>query len=252
MAPPSKEDTSSRTDPFLASIDAKISALQALRASYIAARSVGAYGSGGDVDTAVGASSISSLGSTPMELPRGALLGKSLPNAIKLYLSAVKRKQTLKEIAAALKEGGVETTAANFEAPISSAINRLKASGEVLRFNDGWALAEFYPESLRSKLSEKDGKAAKKRVAKKAKKTSKKSASKDSQAGADENQATGGETVDARILAYMKLHQGQGFTGATIAEHVAGVNSTSAAMAFARLARYKKISKQDDGSYRAS
>jgi hypothetical protein len=81
----------------------------------------------------------------PTELPRGAFLGKSLPSAIKLYLSAMKMKQTDREIAAALREGGVESTSDNFEKVVTGCLNRMKASGEVLRFKDGWGLTEFYP-----------------------------------------------------------------------------------------------------------
>src|ERR1035438_5529030 len=60
----------------------------------------------------------------PTELPRGALLGKSLPAAVKLYLSAMKKKQTDREIAAALREGGVESTSDNFEKVVTGCLNR--------------------------------------------------------------------------------------------------------------------------------
>src|ERR1700733_9104898 len=90
----------------------------------------------------------------PTELPRGAFLGKSLPAAVKLYLSAAMKKQTIKEIATALREGGVESTSDNFESVITGSLNRMKNSGEVLRFKEGWALAEFYPEHLRRSLAQ--------------------------------------------------------------------------------------------------
>ena len=99
-------------DPFLAAVDAKITALQMLRASYIGAVSIGAFGAGLDM-AGFGSSPGGLTGPTgssgqAVELPRGALLGKSIPAAIKLYLSAVKQKQTIREIATALKDGGVE------------------------------------------------------------------------------------------------------------------------------------------------
>ena len=86
----------------------------------------------------------------PIDLPEGAFLGKSVPACIKLYLSAARKKKTIKEIALALKEGGVESTSDSFENVVTGAINRLKISGEVLRFKDGWGLPEWYPAHIRS------------------------------------------------------------------------------------------------------
>jgi hypothetical protein len=97
---------------------------------------------------------------TPVNLPRGALLGKSVPAAIKLYLSAARQKKTTRDIATALKEGGVESLASNFDATVTSALHRLRIASEVLRFDDGWALAEFYPDSFKSRMA-KDAKPAK-------------------------------------------------------------------------------------------
>jgi ribosomal protein L9 len=145
-------------DAFLAVIDRKIAALKALAESYRTAMALGAIGQPGEID-------LSTLGSggsrseSPMDLPQGALLGKSLPAAVKLWLTAARRKQTVKEITAALRDGGVESTSPNFESVITGALHRLKANNEVLRFKDGWALAELYPASLRSSLT-KDAKAA--------------------------------------------------------------------------------------------
>jgi|GEM_PF-2819801 len=162
------QDRAPESDPFLTAVDAKIGALQALRASYLAAVSIGAFGQSGDpASFSVGGVPTGSMGfgGAPLELPRGALLGKSIPAAIKLYLSAVKKKQTIREIANALREGGVETTAKNFETPVQSAIYRLQATGDVLRFKEGWALAEFYPESLRNRIAQ-DSKQPKKTTGK--------------------------------------------------------------------------------------
>jgi hypothetical protein len=62
------------------------------------------------------------LGGPPVELPTGAFLGKSIGAAIKLYLGAIRRKQTTKEIAVALKEGGVESTSDNFESVVLASL----------------------------------------------------------------------------------------------------------------------------------
>lgn len=138
-------------DGFLAVIDRKIAALKALADSYRAALSLGALGQPGEIDVAALGGSASRV-DAPIDLPRGALLGKSLPAAVKLWLQSVRRKQTVKEIATALRDGGVETTADSFENVVTGALHRLKANGEVLRFNDGWGLAELYPPSLRVNL----------------------------------------------------------------------------------------------------
>jgi hypothetical protein len=77
------------------------------------------------------------------------LTSESRAQVIKLYLSAVKKKKSLKEIATALRDGGVETTADSLEGPVTTALNRLKAANEVLRFSDGWGLPEWYPAHIR-------------------------------------------------------------------------------------------------------
>ena len=62
----------------------------------------------------------------------------------------LERKRLTKEIAAALREGGVESTAGNFESIVTTALNRLRAAGEVLKFKDGWGLSEWYPANMRA------------------------------------------------------------------------------------------------------
>lgn len=174
--PPERPDT----DGFLAMIEAKIAALKTLADSYRAALSLGALGQPGDVDMSAIATT-SGLGTRtgpPVDLPQGALLGKSLPAAIQLYLSAARRKQTTKEIVTALKEGGVESTSRNFENTVATALHRLKTAGTVMKFNDGWALAEFYPESLRNRLAAQ----GEQRISKKAGKSRRRTPKKQTQA----------------------------------------------------------------------
>jgi len=132
---------------ILAYLEAKVVALQNLIASWKAAQAVGALGPAGDLPEGIGVAK-----AAPVELPVGLLRSMSLPEAVKTYLSAAKRKQSIKEIAEALKQDGVESTAARFETVVTSALNRLKKSGVVLRFKDGWDLAESYPEQLRNRL----------------------------------------------------------------------------------------------------
>ena len=165
----------------LAVLEAKRAALDTLIGSFRAAMSIGALGQFGDIDMSVvgvggpGQSMASMKVSGPIDLPQGALLGMSIPAAIKLYLSAARRKQTTREITMALKENGVESTSQNFENTVTTALHRLKSTGDVLKFNDGWALAEFYPENLRSRIAAQgeQQKAATKKAAKSRKRSAK-------------------------------------------------------------------------------
>ena len=97
---------------MLADMEAKKAVLEQAIASLKAAIVAGALGRSGEVPP--GSFSAGSSSMEPVELPVGAFLNKSVPAAIKLYLSAVKKKQTTQQITTALKEGGVESIASNF------------------------------------------------------------------------------------------------------------------------------------------
>jgi len=85
------------------------------------------------------------------EVPQGAFLGKSIPEAAKLYLAIIKRKQTSSEIAAALLKGGIESTSKNFKFQVHSILDRARKSGAgIVKLDKShWGLAEWYPASLR-------------------------------------------------------------------------------------------------------
>jgi hypothetical protein len=158
---------------ILADMEAKKTALETAISGLRAAIASGALGA--SIGIALGDSlnlkdsMTTQLSPGPVSLPRGAFLGKKAPEAIKLYLSAARRKQTNKEISQALKEGGLESTG-NFDAFINSGLFRLKNDGVVLRFDDGWGLAEWYPESFRNRVDKtNDGKRKAKRKARKTK-----------------------------------------------------------------------------------
>jgi hypothetical protein len=105
-------------------------------------------------------------GSPGTALPRGAFLGKTISEAIKLYLNAIRARKNNKDIAQALKEGGAVSTG-NFENRVTGTLFQLKNRGDVLRFEDGWGLAEWYPESYRTRITEKSATAPQKRRTKK-------------------------------------------------------------------------------------
>lgn len=138
------------TAAFISDIEKKIAALQAILLSLRSASALGALGASVEgIDIPSGASANGDMGQ-PIDLPEGAFLGKSVPACVKLYLSAAKRKKTIREIAAALREGGIESTSDNFDNVVTGALFRLRNAGEVLRFKDGWGLPEWYPAHIRA------------------------------------------------------------------------------------------------------
>jgi hypothetical protein len=85
------------------------------------------------------------------EIPAGAFFGKSIPEAVKVYLSLVKKKSTTRQIAEALLAGGMETSGkGSFENIVGSALYRVRDQGEILRVKGAWGLAEWWPAGLRT------------------------------------------------------------------------------------------------------
>lgn len=241
--PPEKTTEKPALDNFLAMVEARIAALQQLKESYIAAVSVGAFGQGGDID-------LSSLSNgargAAYDLPTGALLGKSVPQAIKLYLGAVRKKQTASEIMNGLKDGGVESMAANFLNNITSSLHRLKTAGDVLQFKDGWALAEFYPESLRAKIA-KDAEPKKK--ATKPKKKNAKSVGRPTEVGSAKSKEPAQPGLEQRIGTYLQT-RGSEYT--TVQELVAQMKVAAPVLnlALGKMAKAGKVEKAQDGRVR--
>ena len=234
-------------DGFLAMIEAKIAALQVLAESYRVAISVGALGPAAGPDSpapaaVVGVPDAHQNGATPVDLPVGVFRGKSIPDAIKLFLAAQRRKQTAKEITAGLLAGGLVSTSLRFDTTVTTGLHRLKAAGVVLRFQDGWDLAESYPEQLRSRIvnSARTSKPKPKKTVKRRRTKTAKSARKRSGVGFDE-----------RLLEYMQSRP----TGETpspesisLALH-ADVRVVK--MGLGRLAKKGAVTKHQDGQYSA-
>jgi hypothetical protein len=174
----------------------------------------------------------------PTELPRGAFLGKSLPAAVKLYLSAVIKKQTLREIAVALREGGVESTSDNFEGVISGALHRMKANGEVLQFKEGFALAEFYPAHIRASLSHGVG-SPRKRTKKPPKKVK----------SAKKPLALAAESLEQRVMSFAIKHPSEWITFRDVMNAFPDISRQAAASTLGRIAKSSGWDKSDDGKY---
>jgi|HubBroStandDraft_6_1064221.scaffolds.fasta_scaffold00993_16 hypothetical protein len=137
---------------------AKLEAMKgALEQSIAGLRNLIALGGGsgqiGDIPMANGVSIptglLSSGGDT--SVPAGAFLGKSIPEAAELYLAIVKGKRTSKEIADALRKGGVESKSQNFTQNVHSGLDRARKtpnSGIVKLDRSHWGLRTWYPAGI--------------------------------------------------------------------------------------------------------
>jgi hypothetical protein len=94
-------------------------------------------------------------------------LGMSIGEAAKKYLSMVKQKQNVKQIAEALERGGLHHVSNNFPATVATMVNRYaKSDPDLLNIGRGeWALAAWYG-NRRPKPVEPPKKRKGKRVAK--------------------------------------------------------------------------------------
>jgi hypothetical protein len=135
---------------ILADLEAKKTALEATIASIRGAIAVGSLGQSGD-----GTGYTASALPTSMnggEVPAGAFFGKSIPDAAKLYLEIIKKKQTSKEIAGALLKGGMESASKNFPSIVHSILDRARkaANPAFVKLGTQWGLASWYPNFVPS------------------------------------------------------------------------------------------------------
>lgn len=228
---------------ILADAEAKKAALEAYIISLRNALAMGALGQSGDISIEPSTGSLS-MGGASVELPVGAFLNKSVPAAIKLYLSAVRKKQTTEQIAAALKEGGIETTASNFLTVVAGSLHRLKIAKEVLRFKDGWGFADHYPEHIRKGISQ-ESKPARKKPKKTAKAKGKKVAVIKASIVVPIT-----EGLEHRIEKFLNSDKNKPFSAVEIAGAL-GANSKAVSMMLGRMAVKNKAEKCDGGTYRA-
>jgi hypothetical protein len=141
---------------ILADLEGKRAALDAAIASFRAAIAFGALGTASDVPPAVSGTLPGNLlvpSISGGEVPAGAFLGKSIPDATRLYLEIVKKKQTSAEIADALRKGGMETNSKNFPQMVHSVLDRARKAEnpQIVKLDRShWGLATWYPASLRS------------------------------------------------------------------------------------------------------
>jgi hypothetical protein len=163
---------------ILADLEGKKIALESAIASVRAAIAAGTLGQSGDGMTYSAPGLPGAL--TGGEVPAGAFLGKSIPDATKLYLEIVKKKQTSKEIAEALLKGGMESTSKNFPSIVHAILDRArKAKNPALVKVDKshWGLTGWWPKGIGSANGTQLKKSPKKKAAKKTKAEEKAAAS---------------------------------------------------------------------------
>ena len=182
------------------------------------------------------------------EIPAGAFLGKSIPEAVKAYLSLVKRKATTREIAQALLKGGMETSGkGSFETIVGSALYRVRNQGDIVRVKGAWGLSEWWPAGIRSAAGQEKSKA------RKAKKTSRK---KPKISMLHDEISSTASTSDApqklwdRILQTLREHPNKEFTKAYLAASL-GVALKTVAPALARLVKKGSIKMPSPDTYGA-
>jgi hypothetical protein len=238
-------------NPLFAYAEARIAAWQAVLASLKAALSLDPSGRAGEgLDLASLAVSQNGEIGSPVDLPDGAFFGKSIPACVKLFLSAARKKKTAKEIATALREGGVESTAGSFESTVSTALIRLRAAGEVLRFKDGWGLSEWYPANMRTSAtagkqvpkSKKKGKKVKLKGTPVAASSAKVEAKKVTEMRKPEDKP------ETRILAFFKANPRE--IAAREVATALGLKIQTAHLILAKLAHQKKLQKIAPGQFK--
>lgn len=232
---------------IIADLEAKRAALDATLVAFRTAQALGALGQPGDTSTLV--PSVSGG-----EVPAGAFLGKSIPEAAKLYLGIVKRKQTSREIADAIKNGGIESTAKNFYGNVHAILDRARkaGSGIIKLGRSHWGLAEWYPAGLRSSVLAPEKRSRRTRRGRPPKSESRTH-------GVTGDRLLGASLLDAveipkpkeRILQVLRNQPGIELSLAELAEHLK-IGKRAANMVLVSLAQKKAVQKMANGKYRVA
>lgn len=228
---------------LLSELEAKKAALEVSIASIRSALALGVLGQAVEGVEVAQAGTAGIENGVPMDLPRGALHGKSIPQAIKLYLSAVKKRQTNKQITDALKEHGVASTG-KLEQVVTGSLNRMRGK-EVLRFDDGWGLTSWYPDTFRSKITEGSSKVAKTGKAKR--KSKKQSAAAPTPAKSEPVKTVG---TQERILQLLRSKPNTEFSSQDVTNQLS-LRPQTAPFVLGKLEYKKLIEKTASGKFRA-
>jgi hypothetical protein len=184
------------------------------------------------------------------EVPVGAFLGKSIPEAAKLCLQIVKKKLTSKEIAEALKKGGIESTAKSFPMLVHSILDRASKSGSgIVKLDRSyWGLIEWYPSAMRAAGASEKRSEKKSAKRKKSQARTKKPESKPTENKSVEKKE--GESSYQKVAAALKNKPGTELSKQEIALST-GVAETVVGMLLGTLVKTKKAEKTASGKFRA-
>jgi hypothetical protein len=177
------------------------------------------------------------------DVPVGAFLGKSIPEAAKLCLQIVKRKLTSREIADYLKKGGIESSSKNFPIQVHSILTRAAkpSTSQLLKLDRSyWGLADWYPAGMRSSApTEKRGND---------KKRGRKFKTSEPKSKVASQKAT--EGTQDRILHELKANPGKEFAPADLAATL-GVRVQTVHFLLGKLAYKKQAERTEGGKYKA-
>lgn len=74
----------------------------------------------------------------------------TIPDAIRRFLSIMRKPQSPKAIADGLQAGGVLSNAKKFYSNITTSIGRMEAAGALVNTPNGWGLSDWYPSRPKS------------------------------------------------------------------------------------------------------
>lgn len=231
---------------ILGDLEAKKAALEHTIASFRQAMALGALGQMTATDGTVSSLSVPSMSGG--EVPAGAFLSKSIPDATRLYLEIVKKKQTTQEIADALRKGGMESTSKDFVGTVYAGLTRARRSPNsgIVKVGKHWGLTSWWPKGV---VSAGSAQAAKKKKNRKPAKVAHLQPKQTVATGPQiVNQSAQNKSASERILELLHTKPGIGFVTREITEKL-GLKATATPLTLANLVRSHKVEKTPDGRY---
>jgi hypothetical protein len=236
---------------IIADLESKRAAIDNAIASLRAVASFGAIGASEGMSYVNLGADLRSPSASGGDVPDGAFHGKTIPEAIKLYLNLIRKKQTAREISDGLKKGGMESTSKWFDKIIYATLDRLKKAGDVVKIEGNWGLPEWYPALMRAGIAQNGQKP--KRRGRPRKATSKVSDQKLLPPAKDikEDQGHHPAKLSERITALLKEHPKEEFTAKQLSERF-GIHAKVISMTMGTIMKKGEIRLSAPGTYIAS
>lgn len=240
---------------ILADLESKRSVLDAAIGSLRTAIAAGALGSANGVSYVNVAASVVSPSSTAGEIPVGAFLGRSIPDAAKLCLQIAKRQMTTREIAEGLKKGGIVSTGkTSFSAIVHAVLTRAsKSGGGIVKFDKShWGLAGWLPPGLRTTQGSPEAGRSRKKKSKR-----QRIVSAPVRVTPEPTKVTTADSghhpakLSERAIEFLKAHPSDAFTAKELSEHF-GIHHKVISMTLARPVKSGLIRMFAPGTYTAA